>query len=86
MGRNTFQSIGKLLPDRINIVISSSIQGDNVYRTFNEAISYLNSLDNVETIFVIGGEQLYKTARVLLFLFVFYQFGFEEQLVFHVCL
>ena len=55
MGSKTYQSIGKDLPDRINIVISK-------YNTFEFVIN--NTLKNEENkdkeIFVIGGAQLFN--------------------------
>ena len=65
MGRNTFESIGKPLSNRINIVISSSnIQIDNVKvcKSFYDALNYTLSLNNVNNIFVIGGGKLYVEA------------------------
>ena len=65
MGRNTYESIGKPLPNRINIVISSSnIQIDNikVYKSFYDALNYALRLDNIHNIFVIGGGILYAEA------------------------
>jgi dihydrofolate reductase/thymidylate synthase len=65
MGRNTYESIGKPLSNRINIIISSTnIQIDNVkiYKSFHEALNYTLSLDNIHNIFVIGGGLLYADA------------------------
>jgi dihydrofolate reductase/thymidylate synthase len=65
MGRNTFESIGKKLSNRINIVISSSnIEIDNVKvcKSFYDALNYTLTLDNINNIFVIGGGLLYAEA------------------------
>ncbi|WLR43673.1 dihydrofolate reductase [Bacillus carboniphilus] len=59
MGRKTFQSIGKPLPGRKNIVITrnSSFQAEGC-----EVIHALDELEKIndEEIFVIGGSQVYK--------------------------
>lgn len=61
MGRRTFESIGKPLPDRRNIVLSR----DMSYRPRGEVVA--RSVDEVfrltehdEKIFVIGGGEIYK--------------------------
>lgn len=60
MGRKTFQSIGKPLPGRRNIVISktvSAIDGVEVYPTIEDALS---KCKHDEEIMVIGGATLYQ--------------------------
>ena len=59
MGRNTYESIGKPLPNRTNIVLSHKyidgvITVDNLVAAFDEA----EKVDN--ECFIIGGAQLYK--------------------------
>jgi dihydrofolate reductase len=57
MGRNTFESIGKPLPNRTNIVISttvSSIAGTVVYSTIEQAL-----IEHPDVV-IIGGEQIYR--------------------------
>lgn len=59
MGRNTFESIGKPLPGRRNIVVSTSMQprmGVEVYDTIEKALEMLSDYDIV---CVIGGGQIY---------------------------
>lgn len=62
MGRKTYESIGKPLDNRLNIVVSSTLffDEDNLKtaRSLNEAISLANS----EEVFIIGGQQLYEEA------------------------
>ena len=65
MGNNTFQSIGKPLPGRKNIVLtrqSLEIEGAEVAHSFEEAIK---SLEGEEEIFVIGGAYVYSEALPL---------------------
>jgi len=60
MGRKTYESIGKPLKDRRNIVISRSksllIDGVEVVNSLDRAISIV---DDLSEIFIIGGEQIY---------------------------
>jgi len=69
MGRNTFKSIGKILPNRNNIVLSKNLQNINnkknleICDDFSKIIKkYKNS---VEEVFIIGGAQIYKKALEL---------------------
>jgi dihydrofolate reductase len=63
MGRKTFESIGKPLKDRRNIVISRDktlkIEGVEVVNSLDDAVC--RTKDENE-IFIIGGEQIYKIA------------------------
>ena len=69
MGRKTFQSIGKPLPKRRNIVISrhefpgKPLEFD-VAHSLEDAIAIAKK-DNPEEIFVIGGGEIYKQALPL---------------------
>tara|TARA_Y100001934_G_scaffold163326_2_gene194625 strand:+ start:2614 stop:3084 length:471 start_codon:yes stop_codon:yes gene_type:complete len=59
MGRKTWDSIGKSLPNRRNLVLSRSLQpleGMEVIRSLNE----LDDLEIEGDLFVIGGGELYK--------------------------
>lgn len=68
MGRKTFDSIPKNfrpLKKRYNIVLSKSvdkIDGVTVCNSYEEAIHKCYLLDTVETIWVIGGAQIYREA------------------------
>lgn len=62
MGRKTFQSIGKPLPGRRNIVISrtlKSIEGVEIATSLDEAMSMTK--DNIE-VMIIGGGSIYQEA------------------------
>ncbi len=61
MGRKTFESMGKPLPDRRNVVLSSKkIPGVETYSTVAAA---LGALKDQEKIFMIGGGKIFE--RVL---------------------
>ena len=66
MGRKTFQSIGKPLIERRNIVITRDkalkISGVEVVTNLNDAIDLTN---DEKEIFIIGGEQIYNIAMPL---------------------
>lgn len=60
MGRKTWESIGKPLPGRKNIVISRSLnklEGVTVLRDVKSCVALLSNSENV---FIIGGEQIYS--------------------------
>lgn len=63
MGRKTYESIGRPLPGRRNIVLSRikhlSIPGCEVVSTLEAA---LQKFGETEEVFVIGGESIYKEA------------------------
>ncbi len=66
MGRKTFESIGRPLPDRINIVLTRSrraIESCRVARSLDEALSVARLLagDSGE-LMVMGGAQIYRLA------------------------
>ena len=65
MGRKTFDSIGRPLPNRLNIVVSKS-----THQTDSENLIYTNSLEKAiekgeeysNNPFIIGGGNIYKQA------------------------
>ena len=64
MGYNTYKSIGRPLPGRLNIVLSPDkieIEGCTVVSSIPEAIEIASKNDQ-EEIFFIGGGMVYKTA------------------------
>lgn len=69
MGRKTFDSIGKPLPNRINIVLTKKIEYISKYRNYNnlyflqsfdDIIEFINKNYNDKKIFIIGGETVYR--------------------------
>lgn len=72
MGRKTYDSIGKPLPGRRNIVLSSSVKipEDGEYQAKEGSVEYFREIDDmlwvlesdgVEKCFVCGGSQIYRT-------------------------
>jgi dihydrofolate reductase len=57
MGRRTWESIGRPLPNRRNVVVTSGIAPGVEHYTTPEAA--LEALKNEEVVFVIGGARLY---------------------------
>ena len=75
MGRKTFESIGRPLPGRHNLVLSSQesyrAEGISMFPTFKHAMNYASQSLKSAEIFVIGGAAVYRDAlpiadRVLL--------------------
>lgn len=69
MGRKTFESIGKPLPTRTNIVITSNIEWSNTPNLFfvsslEEALKVAEKYNRrkFDEIFIIGGVKLYEEA------------------------
>ena len=67
MGRKTFESIGKPLPQRINIVISrslSEIEGVNVFSEVEDGIAFANQYNEKHQlgneVIIIGGAQIFS--------------------------
>lgn len=62
MGRKTYESLGRPLPNRTNVVISRTmgeIEGCTVVHSLEEAIALFPA---EEEVFVIGGAQIYALA------------------------
>lgn len=66
MGRRTFESIGKALPNRANVVLTRDSSQSAFY---GESLLFANSMDDIiklnhmfpsKPIFIIGGEDVYK--------------------------
>lgn len=73
MGKNTWHSLpfkSRPLEKRINIIVSSTLELTDeiqknkiiISKTFDDALAKAYEISNLDKIFVIGGEQLYKTA------------------------
>jgi dihydrofolate reductase len=63
MGRKTFESIGKILPNRKNIIVSAkpdfTVPGGFVCHSLEQAI---NLAGDVPEIMIVGGETIYNQA------------------------
>ena len=63
MGRKTFESVGKPLPNRRNIIITRNtdlaIEGTEVVHTLEDALELCKQ---DEEVFIIGGAEIYKIA------------------------
>lgn len=61
MGRKTFESIGRVLPRRLNVIVTKDpdyrVEGAHVFTNLDEAILF--SCDSGREVFIIGGESLY---------------------------
>lgn len=67
MGRKTYESIGKPLPNRVNVVLTRNTSNDDtnnvIYKkTLEEALQYAKNISNGRDLYIIGGGQLYKEA------------------------
>ena len=65
MGRKTFESIGRVLPQRRNIILSTqhiSIPGAFVEKSLDAA---LQSIHGEEEVMIIGGESVFREAILL---------------------
>ncbi|RZA04168.1 MAG: dihydrofolate reductase [Proteobacteria bacterium] len=66
MGRKTFESIGRPLPNRTNIVVTRNkdyrAEGVAVCGSLGEALEWAARAAGSEEIFVIGGGELFKEA------------------------
>ncbi len=62
MGRKTFESIGRLLPDRRTVIVTRNPnyhqEGATVVHHFDDAVA----LGDTEDIFVIGGAEIFRCA------------------------
>ncbi|HEY8278026.1 MAG TPA: dihydrofolate reductase, partial [Bdellovibrionota bacterium] len=69
MGRKTFESIGKALPKRTNIVITRDrtyrAEGGVVAHSLDEAFDWAKKSPGSDEIFVIGGSEIFKLALPL---------------------
>jgi len=65
MGRKTYESIGRPLPKRTNIVITRNpeftAEGVTVVQSLEEAVAVAKAENNQE-VFIIGGAQIYQLA------------------------
>lgn len=68
MGRKTYESIGRLLPKRPNIILSRSgfaVDGAYSATSLEQAVTLAKSFANIDEIMILGGGELYKQAMPL---------------------
>lgn len=69
MGRKTYDSLGKPLPNRTHLIITrnpdfQAPEGHYAFTSLEKAITFCNKIE-VEKLFIIGGGQIYKEALPL---------------------
>ena len=65
MGRKTYESIGKTLPNRVNIILSRNMESNEDFYTFDsieKAIEWSKENYPQKEIFIIGGASVYDKA------------------------
>ena len=60
MGRKTLESIGKALPNRVNICVSKSLEEFKGVRMVDDLSKLPDVIDYDKRIFIIGGSEIYK--------------------------
>lgn len=72
MGRKTFESIGRILPNRTNIIVTRNLSFSfarsdlaKLAGSLEEAIKIAKNAPGNDEIFVIGGGQIFKQALML---------------------
>jgi dihydrofolate reductase len=61
MGSTTFDSLGKALPNRINVVISKNrVLGDHTFTDCENALNFCSVEYPDQEIFIIGGSSIYQ--------------------------
>ncbi len=67
MGKNTYDSIGRPLPNRLNIVLTTDISYKNkesknlkVFSSIEESLEFIKTIENFEKVFIIGGSVIYN--------------------------
>ena len=62
MGRKTYESIGRPLPNRMNIILTKkgfqTLDEIKIFKQINELLNFLDALD--QEIFIIGGSEIYN--------------------------
>lgn len=69
MGRKNFESIGRVLPGRKNIIITRqsnyAVEGCDVVHSLEDAITIASATNAADEVFIIGGGEIYKQALPL---------------------
>lgn len=63
MGRSTFESIGKVLPDRTNVILTSDknyeVEGAHIFNNIEDLKRWLHDTNEPE-VMIIGGKSIYE--------------------------
>ncbi|MEM0896273.1 MAG: dihydrofolate reductase [Verrucomicrobiota bacterium] len=79
MGKTTFESIGRPLPNRRNIVVSTTMESAPEGCELVRSVQELAAVDAGTDLFVVGGAQLYEaTLPLCTALYVSHVFGEHE--------
>jgi len=69
MGRKTYESIGRILPGRTNIIVTQNanlkVQNGEMARSLREALEVAGKSEGSDEVFVIGGGEIYALALPL---------------------
>jgi dihydrofolate reductase len=69
MGRKTFESIGRLLPNRENIILTRQpeyrVLGAKIVASLDEALSHCHQSNPEQEVFILGGAEVYRQALPL---------------------
>ena len=67
MGRKTYESIGRPLPNRVNLIVSSTIEkidGATIFKSIEKALDFANEMcvsdERYNEIVIIGGGYIFK--------------------------
>jgi dihydrofolate reductase len=64
MGRKTFESIGRVLPGRTNLIVTRNsdyrVEGAVTCASFTQALEWAERAEGSDEIFVIGGGEIFK--------------------------
>ncbi len=68
MGRKTYESLGRTLPGRKNVIITKNrkfkVPGAHIFHSLDDALNSLRAEGHRE-IFIIGGQQVFKDTLAL---------------------
>lgn len=84
MGRKTFETLGKPLKERLNIVLTknpgykTAFNDVLIFTSLDEAVDYCRK-NNFEKIFIIGGAEIYKTALPIVDEMIISRMKFEAE-------
>ena len=85
MGKNTYKSIGRPLPNRVNIVLSTSLNEDveekniRVFKNIDQCVKFCND-KRFDEVWVIGGESIYRQFLNLNYIKTIYKTNINRNL------